>query len=137
MRSLKISDCYFKLADMDLLNSLAEKNLAEAIARGELDNLPGAGSPLNLDDDRMVPPELRVGYRILKNAGFLPPEISLHREIRSVEELLTLSVPESAEYCAAERRLHYLRLQLAESRGGSALLDDTRFRTRLLKKLTR
>ena len=122
---------------MDILNTLAEKNISQAIERGDLENLPGAGKKLNLDDDRMVPPELRVGYRILKNAGFLPPEIQLQREVKSIEQLLAASVPETTEYQRAENRLQMLRLRLAERRGGAALLNEGDFKTQLLRKFSR
>jgi len=49
---------------------LAERKIEEAIERGEFDDLPGAGRPLDLDDlDPLLPEELRMAYRILKNAG--------------------------------------------------------------------
>ena len=49
---------------------LAERKIEEAIERGEFDDLPGAGQLLDLDDlDPMLPEELRMAYRILKNAG--------------------------------------------------------------------
>ena len=57
-----------------MFDLIAEQKIAEAIARGELDNLPGAGRPLNLDDDALIPEELRLAYRILKNAGYVPPD---------------------------------------------------------------
>jgi len=55
---------------MLLLELLAEKKIQEAAARGELDDLPGQGAPLALDDDALVPEDMRVANRILKNAGF-------------------------------------------------------------------
>jgi hypothetical protein len=58
-----------------MFDLLAERRIAEAIARGELDGLPGAGRPLELDDDSLVPQELRAAHRILKNAGIAPPEV--------------------------------------------------------------
>ena len=58
-----------------MLDFIAERKIAEAIAHGELDNLPGAGQPLDLTDDALVPEELRVAHRILKNAGIAPPEV--------------------------------------------------------------
>ena len=58
-----------------MLDFLAEQRIAEAIAKGELDELPGEGRPLDLDDDALVPEELRLAYRILKNAGIAPPEV--------------------------------------------------------------
>ena len=71
-----------------MFDAIAEKKIAEAIARGELDDLPGAGKPLELDDDANVPEELRVAYRILKNAGFVPPEVESLREIGQLERLV-------------------------------------------------
>ena len=51
---------------------LAERKIEEAIERGEFDDLPGAGRPLDLDDlDPSLPEELRLAYRILKNAGMI------------------------------------------------------------------
>jgi Domain of unknown function (DUF1992) len=70
-----------------MLEFLAERVIQEAIARGELDDLPGAGRPLELDDDALVPEELRVAYRILKNAGFVPPEVEALNEIAALERL--------------------------------------------------
>jgi len=72
-----------------MLDFIAEKRIAEAIAKGELDNLPGAGRPLELDDDSLVPEELRLAYRILKNAGFVPPEVETLNEISALERLVT------------------------------------------------
>jgi hypothetical protein len=60
---------------MLLFEKIAERKILDAVSRGELDDLPGAGQPLELDDDPLVPQELRLAYRILKNAGYVPPEI--------------------------------------------------------------
>lgn len=51
---------------MSLLDQLAEKHILAAQRQGDLDNLAGAGQPLQLDDDSHVPAELRASYRILK-----------------------------------------------------------------------
>ena len=58
-----------------MLELIAERRIAEAIANGDLDDLPGAGRPLELDDDPLVPEELRMAHRILKNAGYAPAEV--------------------------------------------------------------
>jgi len=64
---------------MWLIHQLAERQILAAIERGELDDLPGAGRPLDLDDDRLIPEHLRAGYRLLRNAGYLPPQLqALH-----------------------------------------------------------
>ena len=73
-----------------MLDFLAEQRIAEAIANGELDALPGEGRPLELEDDALVPEELRLAYRMLKNAGFVPPEVQTLNEIAELERLAGL-----------------------------------------------
>ena len=51
-----------------MLDFLVEQRLSEAVSRGELDNLPGAGRPLALDDDPLVPEDLRLAYALGKLA---------------------------------------------------------------------
>ena len=58
----------------DFLTRAAEARINEAVARGEFQELPGAGKPLPGEDLSAVPEELRAAYRVLKNAGYLPPE---------------------------------------------------------------
>jgi hypothetical protein len=74
---------------MDILATIAERKICEAMARGEFDDLPGRGKPLALEDELAgVPAELRMAYKILKNAGFVPPEVELRREILSLRQLV-------------------------------------------------
>ncbi|MGQ9925241.1 MAG: DnaJ family domain-containing protein [Chloroflexaceae bacterium] len=63
--------------------SLIERRVREAAAAGMFENLPGAGQPLRLDNDAHVPEDLRPGYRLLKNAGYAPAWIELHKHIRT------------------------------------------------------
>ena len=70
---------------------LAERRIEKAIARGEFDDLPGAGRPLELDDvDPLLPEELRLAYRILKNAGFAPAETNDSPERAKARKKLAL-----------------------------------------------
>jgi hypothetical protein len=119
---------------MYLLDQIAEARIQEAIERGELRDLPGEGKPLQLEDDSTIPEELRVAYRLLKNAGFLPPELQLRKELREAEQLLQ-QLPES-ERSRARARLELLQLRLAASRRQpmNLLLED-RYRLRLLERL--
>jgi hypothetical protein len=73
---------------MALFELLAERKIAEAVSRGELDDLPGAGKPLELEDDASIPQDLRVAYRILRNAGFVPPEVHQLNQIAALERLV-------------------------------------------------
>ncbi len=120
---------------MWLIDRLAEARIEEAREAGAFDDLPGAGRPLALEDDALVPESLRVGYRLLKNAGFLPPELQLQREIRDAEALLA-QVRDGDERARAERRLRWLRLQLAEMRGDRPdLALEARYREQVMSRL--
>ena len=65
---------------MDVIARIAESKIQTAIANGEFENLPGRGKPLELDDLSRIPAELRMGYKLLRNAGCLPPELEARRE---------------------------------------------------------
>ncbi|HXF47069.1 MAG TPA: DnaJ family domain-containing protein [Burkholderiaceae bacterium] len=94
--------------------AIVERRIAEAIARGEFDHLPGAGKPLALDDDPLVPDELRVAYRILKNAGFVPPELEHCAEIGRLLAAIE-SEAIAPDGGRAGKRLRALLLQLEAS----------------------
>lgn len=101
---------------MWLIDALAEKKIQEAIERGELDDLPGAGQPVPADDLSMVPEHLRAGYRLLRNAGFLPPELAGAAQLKQAEDLLG-RIGDPAARGRAQRQLRLLELRLRESRG--------------------
>jgi len=106
------------------LDAIAERRIREAQERGEFDDLPGAGAPLELDDDALVPEELRTAYRVLKNAGFLPPEVEAHREIREIEQLL-LRIGDEYERARLVSRINFLLTRNAAGRRhGNLKLQD-------------
>ena len=122
---------------MWLIDEIAEQHIRQAIERGELDDLPGAGKPIAMDDDRMVPKELRAGYRLLKNSGHLPPEVESLREIRDLQALLT-RVQDPQERDGGIRRLRLLEARLTEGRGrGLSSGVQRKYRKQLLASLTR
>ncbi|PKB90847.1 hypothetical protein A8A01_04245 [Ewingella americana] len=100
---------------MFLGDAMAEQKIAEAIKKGELDNLPGAGSPLLLDDDSDVPAELRMAYRILKNSGFLPPELQDRKEALELNQLLQTLTADDARFTELEKRVKLLELRLQQA----------------------
>lgn len=67
---------------------LAESLIQEAMARGEFDDLPGRGRPLDLSEYFSAPEEWRAAYALLKNAGLLPREVELMQEIAALKERL-------------------------------------------------
>ncbi len=102
--------------------TIAENRIREAMDRGEFDRLPGAGRPLRLEDDSMVPPELRVAYRILRNAGCLPPELELRKEILTLRDLIR-AVEDEGEKKAGIRELNRKLLKLSIMSGRTIDLD--------------
>lgn len=62
------------------LEWIAERRIEEAVSRGEFDRLPGAGRPLDLYEDPLVPEDMRMARRILRNAEVDPAQ--LFRELR-------------------------------------------------------
>jgi hypothetical protein len=68
-----------------------DEKIKEAIARGEFDNLPGKGKPLDLDAYFATPEHLRMAYSILKSADIIPEEMELLREIESLKKSLDSS----------------------------------------------
>ncbi len=83
--------------------------------KGEFDNLEGAGKPLRLDEMAGVPEELRLAYRILKNADCLPPEIELKKEIVRTEDLLA-GMEDTAEKYKVMKKLNVLIMKLNTAR---------------------
>lgn len=106
---------------MKLLDALVEQRIAAAAARGEFDELPGAGAPLSLDDDALVPEEVRVANRILKNAGFVPPAVEQLRALRDLQAELN-AVSDQATRCRLQARMLALDMALESLRGGPLVL---------------
>lgn len=107
---------------MLLLDLLAERRITEAMEEGGFDGLEGAGRPLPDEDLGLVPEELRAGYRLLKNAGYIPPELEMHKEAISLAlQLAALDEGEGRPGCTGGKRsgllerLNRLNLMLAEA----------------------
>lgn len=92
--------------------ALIDSRIEEAIANGEFDDLPGAGKPLDLDDDRLVPEDLRVAYRLLKNAGYVPPELETVSDVNRLLGEVARGDLDEAQHRLASRRLRVLLIQL-------------------------
>jgi len=118
---------------MDILDQIVERRVAEAALRGDFDELPGAGRPLELDDDALVPVEMRVAYRMMRNAGYVPEEVQLLAEIGSAERLLGHALADD-ERAAATARVRLLLGRLGGTRGLS-LQTEARYFERLVERL--
>jgi hypothetical protein len=98
---------------IDIFQLIAERKIAEAIQRGEFDDLPGKGKPLHLSEDPLEPPHQRLAHTILKNAGIAPIEISLRRELDQLKrEYARAKSAEERSALMREIRLMVLRINL-------------------------
>ncbi len=88
---------------MDLLREIAEKKIREAMEEGKFDNLALKGQPIPLEDYSRVSEELRVGFKILKNAGVLPPEMELRKEIVTLQDLINGCIEDHERKTLRER----------------------------------
>ena len=101
---------------------IAERRIQEAMARGEFDNLPGKGKPLVQEDLSGVPEELRMAYKILKNAGCVPPEVELTNDVASLRRLI-LDMEESEARKSKVRELNFKLMKLEMTRKRPLSLD--------------
>lgn len=122
---------------MNIFADIAERRIREAIENGDFDDLPGTGKPLRLDDDTWIPEDLRIAYRVLKNAGCVPPELEIRKEVITLGELLS-SVDDDKERVKIVRRLNFTLMKLAEARKRPLLaVTDQRYETGILEKITK
>ena len=103
-------------------DKLVEERIKNAQKKGDFNNLPGSGKPLDLDDDSCVAEDLRLAYKILKNADFAPPEIEIKNEIKKTEDLLAGMKDEKEKYRTL-KKLNFLIMKLNSMRSSSVNFD--------------
>jgi hypothetical protein len=67
---------------------IVEAIIKEAMERGEFDNLPGRGKPIDLTEYFETPEEVRLANSVLKNAGMTSREVDLLKEIAELKQIL-------------------------------------------------
>jgi hypothetical protein len=114
---------------------IVEERIRRAQKKGEFENLEGTGKPLNLADDQAVAEELRLAYKILKNADCLPPEIEVKKEIQQTEALLA-GMTDTAEKYRTLKKLNFLIMKLNTLRSTSIKFEEPqKYSDKLIKKL--
>ena len=81
-----------------------------AMERGEFDNLPGQGKPVDLSAYFETPEEVRVAHALLKGADVVAPEVELLQEIAALKEKRQTAVPDEQD--ALDRKIRDLQLKL-------------------------
>jgi len=103
-------------------DKIVEERIKNAQKKGDFENLLGSGKPLNLDEDSCVAEDLRLAYKILKNADFVPPEIEIKNEIKKTEDLLA-GMKDVKEKYRILKKLNFLILKLNAMRSSSINFD--------------
>jgi len=102
---------------------IVEQRIKEAMEKGEFDNLPGKGRPIPLEDDSHVPEDLRLAYKLLKNADCLPPELLEKKEILQMEDMLA-SIPDAKERYKLIKKINFKIMKLNMMGKKSPLLEE-------------
>jgi hypothetical protein len=102
---------------------IVEQRIKEAMENGEFDELPGKGKPIHLEDDSHVPEDLRLAYKLLKNADCLPPELLEKKEILQMEDMLA-AVPDEKERYKLIKKINFKIMKLNVMGKKSPLLEE-------------
>ena len=103
--------------------NIVEKKIMEAQRNGEFDDLPGRGEPMEYKEDRHIPGDLRLAYKILKNANCLPPEVEEKKKIRQMEDMLD-NIPDEKEKYKLIKKINYKIMKLNMLGNKSPLLEE-------------
>lgn len=106
---------------MRLLDALVEQRIAAAAARGQFDDLPGTDTQQVLADGLLVPEEVWVANRILKNAGFVPPAVEQLRALCDLQKELR-AVSDRVTRCQLEAKMLALDMALESLRGSPMVM---------------
>ena len=99
---------------LKLLEDHIGRSLSESQKSGELQSAPSYGKPLNLGDGyEETPEDLRMGYKILKDAGVVPPEVELMRQIEAQRQLIAGLADSDEAARTGRQRLSEMQQQLA------------------------
>ena len=116
-------------------DKIVEERIRDAQRRGDFKNLEGSGKPLRLTDESNIPEDLRLAYKVLKNADMMPPEMELRKEILRTEDLLE-QMPETAEKYRLMNKLNFMITRLNVTRNGRIDFDmPQHYADKILKRL--
>ncbi len=105
---------------LSIIQTIAERKIQQAMAEGTMADLSHwRNKPLPAEDLPNVPPDMRMAYRLLKNAGYVPEEVALQKEIATIEQAL-VNCTEEKEKVRQLKRISCLKTRL-ECRTGRVL----------------
>jgi hypothetical protein len=116
-------------------DKIIEERIREAQKKGNFDNLKGSGKPIVYENDSHVPEDLRMAYKLLKNANFIPPEIELRKNIKQAEDLLA-GMEETPEKYRILKKINFMIMKLNSMRDTSIIFEmPQRYQSKLEKRL--
>jgi len=99
---------------MDFSSIVSEDKIKRAYKNGEFDNLPGYGKKMKLEDLSSIPEDLRMAYKMMKNAGMIDnEETALKKELLSIEDLLD-KCEDDDKRVILQQRLNQKQLRLSQ-----------------------
>ena len=108
---------------MNILTFLAEQKILQAMEERDLSDNSFKYKPLPLEDDSFVPAELKIAYKILKNGGFLPPEVEERKEIKRIEDLI-ISTEDEHERLRQMKKLELLMMKIDAKRSFTTSINS-------------
>ena len=95
-----------------------EERIAEALREseraGELQRAKSWGKPLDFGDGyEETPADLRMGYKVLKDAGAYPLEVEIMRDLKALEDELAKLDAHSPDANAMRRKIGEMRTEIA------------------------
>ena len=117
--------------------TIVEERIKKAQKDGDFKNLEGLHKPLKFEDQH-IPEELRLSHKILKNAGFLPPEVELKKKITQAEQLLEVAGIDSPERLKIQKKLNWLLAKLNSTKTGRQCspIELDNYKDNIIKKIS-
>ena len=115
---------------------LVEQRILAAQKKGEFENLAGSGAPIDFESDSYIPEDLRMAYKMLKNADCVPPEIEIKKQILRTEDMLD-NMKDSREKYKAIKKLNYLIMKLNCIRETSISLEEPQYSGQIIDRLSK
>ena len=115
---------------------LVEQRIQAAQRNGDFENLEGAGKPIEYEDESGIPEDLRMAYKMLKNADCAPPEIELKKQILQTEDLLS-GMQDSQKKYKAIKKLNYLVTKLNCLRRTSVNFEEPQYSGQIIDRLSK
>lgn len=121
---------------MNPLAYIAEQKIAQAMKENDFTPSAWKNKPLPLDDDRFVPEDLKMAYKILKNSGYLPPEVEDRKEVKRLEDLIA-DTEDEHERVKQMKKLNVLLMKVEAQRSFSSnIASQDEYYRKVVEKVT-